>query len=413
MKRLFLIAFLLLFTQFIFAQTYKPGDAVNIEWKGKWYPGKILEVQKNGYKISYDGYGADWYETVTTARLKPAETASIQTTNNQTANVQTINQSSFSTINEASYKGVETINDLSLSNDAKTLVAANAYGKITILNAADLTLVADIKVSSSPVGTVAINSTNNYLAAADSDGKIYIYFKNNAGEWSEYTTIAGYSMVNRLEFSPKSNDLFIAAAPKEDYTKVILDVWNLEDKKVKMTLLKSTNANHAIGDIAINKDGSKVAFSISNAKKGIEIYDTETGKLSMRIDTKSDMVGIAFSPDGSLIASGGTDKKLTLWNVATKKTMWTSTWNDGLDAYVYGIAYAPDGLSIAVCGSGSGKKIKIYSAADGKMKCELGESNPGGNSVCFSPNSKIVYTGLRTFGDIAKVAIVYMSAIPE
>jgi uncharacterized protein with FMN-binding domain len=53
---------------------YKAGDALEVEWKGKWYPAKILEVKDGKYKIHYDGYESSWDEWVTTARMRGGAT---------------------------------------------------------------------------------------------------------------------------------------------------------------------------------------------------------------------------------------------------------------------------------------------------------------------------------------------------
>ena len=51
---------------------YSVGDAVMIQWKGSWYPGKIIKARKGKapYRIHYDGYSNSWDEWVTLARLK-------------------------------------------------------------------------------------------------------------------------------------------------------------------------------------------------------------------------------------------------------------------------------------------------------------------------------------------------------
>lgn len=49
---------------------YYVGDVVDIMWKGKWYPGKVIEVvEKDRYKVHYDGYGSEYDEVVTPERL--------------------------------------------------------------------------------------------------------------------------------------------------------------------------------------------------------------------------------------------------------------------------------------------------------------------------------------------------------
>ncbi|AFZ01055.1 hypothetical protein Cal6303_2026 [Calothrix sp. PCC 6303] len=52
-----------------FRASFKTGDSVRIFWKGKWYPGKILNVGKNSYKVTYTGYDSSWDESVEPARV--------------------------------------------------------------------------------------------------------------------------------------------------------------------------------------------------------------------------------------------------------------------------------------------------------------------------------------------------------
>ena len=52
------------------AATWNAGDRVQVQWKGAWYPATILEVSGNGYRVHYDGYGANWDEVVAPYRVK-------------------------------------------------------------------------------------------------------------------------------------------------------------------------------------------------------------------------------------------------------------------------------------------------------------------------------------------------------
>ena len=51
--------------------TYKVNDKVSIEENGKWYPGYIMEVKGEQYKIHYDNYDSKYDTWVGTSRLKP------------------------------------------------------------------------------------------------------------------------------------------------------------------------------------------------------------------------------------------------------------------------------------------------------------------------------------------------------
>lgn len=73
-KTLFVL--LLFVSSWTIAQTYSANQSVFISWKGEWYPGKIIEVQEEGYLISYDDFESSWNEVVGIDRLKPIETES-------------------------------------------------------------------------------------------------------------------------------------------------------------------------------------------------------------------------------------------------------------------------------------------------------------------------------------------------
>jgi WD40 repeat protein len=56
------------------------------------------------------------------------------------------------------------------------------------------------------------------------------------------------------------------------------------------------------------------------------------------------VIGVAFSPDGTLLATGSPDKTARLWDVATGASVRTLT---GHSAEVAGVAFSPDGTLLA------------------------------------------------------------------
>lgn len=391
----------------ISAQTFKAGDKVQIEWKGKWYPGKIESVRGDKFTISYDGYDASWNETVGKDRLKAADAT---TTTNSTTST---NSTSTNTPSYSSYKSVETMWDLVPSADGKYLLATSAYGKLYILDAITLEEKSMIKLTEgSPIYSAAWSPDGNYIVTGFNDGNGIVYQKTEGLQFTPYDTLEGYSSVYKLRFSPKGNYLMLSGAPKEDYTDTQIDIWDIEKKKIKFNLLKSTNADHSISDIEWSKDGSKIAVGISNKKKGILLYDS-TGKLTKTISHTHDVTAVSFSPDGGMLVSGGIDGKVTLWNLSNYTKIWTKNWKDEGVEYVTDISFAPNGLTIAVCGRGGGYPIRIYNLASGSVKKDIGEANPVGNAIFFSSDSKNIYTAFTTYGDFAKVPVVCRYSITE
>ena len=54
------------------AKKFKVGDSCMVEWKGSWWPAKVISTRDGNspYKIHYDGYSNSWDEWVGDARIK-------------------------------------------------------------------------------------------------------------------------------------------------------------------------------------------------------------------------------------------------------------------------------------------------------------------------------------------------------
>ena len=52
------------------ARAQQVNDAVEIDFKGVWYAGKVLKVEGDKYFITYDGWNESWNEWVGKERLR-------------------------------------------------------------------------------------------------------------------------------------------------------------------------------------------------------------------------------------------------------------------------------------------------------------------------------------------------------
>jgi len=51
--------------------TYRVGDQVRVDWRGRFYPAQIIDVVgKEKYRVHFDGYGDEFDENVGLARMQ-------------------------------------------------------------------------------------------------------------------------------------------------------------------------------------------------------------------------------------------------------------------------------------------------------------------------------------------------------
>ena len=108
-----------------------------------------------------------------------------------------------------------------------------------------------------------------------------------------------------------------------------------------------------------------------------------------RLEGHADFVtGVAFSPDGTRLASSSADGTLKLWNAADGKLIRTLYGHAG---WVVSVNFSPDGVLLA--SGGADKTIKLWNSADGsEIKTLYGHSGSVA-SLSFSPDGSLLASG--------------------
>jgi WD40 repeat protein len=157
------------------------------------------------------------------------------------------------------------------------------------------------------------------------------------------------------------------------------------EPKVKYTIRGHTN-----GVVAVAFSPDAKLLATGGKDKSIRVWDMQTGDRIERILHRAEVYALAFSPDGKVLASGGRDGAVTLWDTGKEyEAIRTST---GMGNSVVRLAFSPDGESIAAVGHES-SIVPVFEVSTGKKRFELKGHSRDVRVALFSPDGKRLITG--------------------
>lgn len=217
-------------------------------------------------------------------------------------------------------------------------------------------------------------------------------------------TAENASQMVQLAMIGRGNPMDIAYSPDGKLMAIgtTIGVWLYSSDNLSATprLLTDSHLNGWARCIAFSPDGRHLVAGTGGEfpEKGdntIFIWDVRSGKLLHRLEGHTEQVrGVAYHPSGAIIASVSSDDTLFFWDSQTGELIDTFRQDDILS--MTGVAYSPDGTTIATSHS------RFYGDPFGDLMVRIRDVETGAIlhafehdsfNVVFSPDGRYLLSG--------------------
>ncbi len=139
--------------------------------------------------------------------------------------------------------------------------------------------------------------------------------------------------------------------------------------------------------VAFSPDGKLLATGGADGE--VRLWQVADGKKLLTFKGHTSWIwSLAFSPDGDTLASGSDDYTVRFWNISTGKCCQTL---QGHTSQVWSVAFSPEGQTLA--SSSSDQTIKLWNVSTGECHQTLQGHTSWVRSVSFSPDGQTLASG--------------------
>jgi WD40 repeat protein len=252
-----------------------------------------------------------------------------------------------------------------------------------------------------PIISVAMSPDGKTIASGSQDNTIKLW-NTETGELLE-TLNGHHSAIIALAFSPDGK--ILASSSNHEFNDGTIKLWDLNTSKLRKSLGVSL-VNLRVGSLAFSRDQQYLAsghIGFTAVDTAIRIWQIDRGKVAHTLKGHGwEVTAIAFSSDGRILVSGGADSAIMIWDWRAEKRLRTlnrpddffgslASWFDQSKGIIWAIAISPDDKIIA--SGGSDQPIYLWNLETGKLEKSLTDHEGYVCCLAFSPDRQTLASG--------------------
>jgi WD40 repeat protein len=308
----------------------------------------------------------------------------------------------------------KSVNSIAFNPDGTILASGSADQTIILWDVSTLGLLKQLGQPLSghtdDVYSIAFNPDGTILASGSADQTIILWDVSTPGSPEQLGQPLSWHSegVTSVAFSPDGK--ILASGSYDQY----VVIWDISTPEAPESLISIhfPGFNDTVNCLAFSPDGDILAAGIESSIFFFDVTSPGSPKqlgksLSMSMGYKIDKLyygtlgyieSIAFSPDGSILASGNSEDTILLWDVSSPES--PKQLGEPLTVHsdwVRSVAFSPDGKILA--SASQDNTIILWDVSDPEKPHQIGQPMLGQgheldiNSVAFHPNGQMLASG--------------------
>ncbi|MFC0040629.1 WD40 repeat domain-containing serine/threonine protein kinase [Actinomadura rayongensis] len=273
--------------------------------------------------------------------------------------------------------GLKNLSEIALSPDGRTVAAGGTDSFITLWDLASGRVLRTIQ-RAGWVSALAFSPDGASLASSASNAGALLVWDVATGAIRVNVRTGGEFGLNAVAYSPDGS-VIAGVNPGA----------HLFDPRTGRAIASAGLGNSGVNAVAFSPNGAVVAVAVDGyydkpPGNTVQLYDGRTlRRLHQLTGHKKNVLGVAFSPDGRMLASCSADATVRFWDPATART--TRILKTGA-AIARDVRFSPDGKILF--GACSDRTVRMWDAATGALTGTLVGSGQAVERIVLTPDGR-------------------------